>query len=163
MEAVVQADGSPATTSFSPARTDSNRAATPAPPGSDLPAVATELLAIAGYVAADDGPLQPTPAAGRLSPWHEPVLSKALERLQVIDAYLRGRVAFFVAGKDHGYGSFDGELALAAVALDTCRTGMAIVEDLLAGRRPSVREFDLMGDSALSIYAALETIDAGQH
>lgn len=158
----MKAENSPAATSHRPTLTDPERAETPALSGSDLPAVATELLAIASYVTADDGPLQPIRAIGRLSPWHEPVLWKALERLRLIDTYLRGRVAFLVAGKDHGYSSFDSELALAAAALDNCRAATTIVENLLEGLRPSARQFDLMADTVLGIYSALETVDSGQ-
>lgn len=127
-------------------------------PRLDLPDVANELLAIVRYLTAADGPLQATPAGG-ISPWHEPVLLKALERLDVIDAFLRGRVAFFVAGKDRGYGSFERELAVAAAALDNCRADTGIVEALLDGRPPRDWEFELMGQTALLIYPALEALE----
>jgi hypothetical protein len=100
--------------------------------------------------------LQEAPDESRLSPWHERVLLKAMERLDVIDAFLRGRVAFFVAGKDGGYGSFDRELALAEVALDNCRADRRVVEALLAGHLPTEAQFDSMADTALKILPALE-------
>lgn len=149
---------SPAATSGSPAQSDLEREAGLARPRLELPGAATELLAIVRYITAVDGPLQSVPDGGRLSPWHERVLLKAMERLEVIDAYLRGRVAFFVAGKDHGYGSFDRELALAGATLDNCRADTSVVEALLAGRLPIEWEFELMGDTALGIYPALEAI-----
>ena len=125
----------------------------------ELSEVSSELLAIVGYVTAADGPLQPAPdPAPRPSPWHKPVLLKAMERLEVIDAHLRGRVAFLVAGRDHGYYSSALELELAGAALDTCRATTSVVEALLAGRLPTRREFDSMGETALTIYPALEAI-----
>jgi len=125
----------------------------------ELPNAAAELLAIVRYLTASDGPLHSTPDdTGPLSLWHERVLLKAMERLEVIDAYLRGRVAFFVAGKDHGYGPFDGQLELAGAALDGCRAATAVVEALLAGRLPTTWEFEAMGDTALMLYPALEAI-----
>jgi hypothetical protein len=129
----------------------------------ELPDAAIELLAIVRYLTASDGPLLSTPDdTGPLSPWHERVLLKAMERLEVIDTYLRGRVAFFVAGKDHGYGPFDGQLELAGAALDSCRAATAVVEALLAGRLPTTWEFESMGDAALMIYPALEVIEDRQ-
>jgi hypothetical protein len=155
--------GSPAATPGSSAQSDVEREAGSARARLELPHAATELLAIVRYVTAIDGPLQSAPDAGRLSPWHEGVLLKAIERLAVIDAYLRGRVSFFAAGKDRGYGSFDRELALAGTALDNCRADTSVVEALLAGRLPTVWEFDLMGDTALKIYPALDAIDSREH
>ena len=156
--------GSPAATPGSPAQPDLEREARPARARLEVPEAATELLAIVRYITARDGPLQSTPDnAGHLSPWHERVLLKAMERLEVIDAYLRGRVAFFVAGKDHGYGPFDGELELAGAALDNCRADTAVVEALIAGRLPTTWEFELMADTALRIYPALEAIESRQH
>jgi hypothetical protein len=122
----------------------------------ELPDIASELLAIVRYIIAADGPLQLTPAkSSRLSPWHERLLLKALDRLDLMDAYLRGRVAFFVAAKDRGYGFFAGDLDLATVALDTCRATTLVVEALLAGRLPTGPEFDAMCQAALGIYPAL--------
>jgi hypothetical protein len=126
-----------------------------APPRLELADVAAELMAIVAYVTADDGPLQPTPEVDGLSPWHEPLLAKAHERLEIIDAYLRGRVAFLVAGSDHGYQTLAGELALARAALDGCRVTSAVVEALLEGRLPRLWQFDLMGDTSLRLFAAM--------
>ena len=156
--------GSPAATPGSPAQPDLEREAGPARSRLEVPDAATELLAIVRYITAGDGPLQSTPdGTGHLSPWHERVLLKAMERLEVIDAYLRGRVAFFVAGKDHGYGPFHGELELAGAALDNCRADTSVVEAVLAGRLPTTWEFKLMGDTALRIYPVLEAIESRQH
>ena len=119
-----------------------------------LPDVATELLTIVGYLTTADGPLA---ASDGLLGWHERLLLKAMERLEVIDGYLRGRVAFLVAGKDHGYDFFGSDLEVAAAALDTCRATTLVVETLLSGRLPSECEAAWMGDAALRIYAALET------
>ena len=56
---------------------------------------AGELLAIVAYITSSDGPLQAlTKPGGAVSPWHQRLLLKAAERVDVIDAYLRGRVAF---------------------------------------------------------------------
>ena len=120
---------------------------------------ATELLSIVAYITADDGPMRASrDSAGRLSPWHQRLLQKAMERLDVIDADLRGRVAFLVAGKDHGYYASESELELAGAALDTCRATTTVVEDLLAGRLPTVREFESVSQTALRIYPALEAM-----
>lgn len=119
-----------------------------------LPDVATELLAIVGYLTAADGPLA---ASDRLLGWHERLLRKAMERLEVMNGYLRGRVAFFVAGKDRGYDFYGSDLEVAAAALDACRATTLVVETLLSGRLPSECEAAWMGDAALKIYAALET------
>jgi hypothetical protein len=119
-----------------------------------LPDVATELLTIVGYLTAADGPLA---ESDRLLSWHERLLLKAMERLELIDGYLRGRVAFFVAGKDRGYDFFGSDLEVAAAALDTCRATTRVVETLLSGRLPSECEAAWMGDAALRIYTALET------
>ena len=128
-------------------------------PRLDLPVIAPELLAIVRYITAADGPLQTTPeSTSRPSPWHKRLLLKALERLEAIDTYLRGRVAFFAAAKDHGYGFFEGDLELAGVALDNCRATTLVIENLLTGRLPSEREFEAMGDTALRIYSTLESI-----
>jgi hypothetical protein len=145
-------------TPSSPAQSDLEREAGLAPLRLDLPDAAIELLAIVRYITAIDGPLQSAPDTGRLSPWHERVLLKAIERLDVIDSYLRGRVAFFAAGKDHGYGSFDCDLALAGAALDNCRADTSVVGALLARRLPTAWEFERMGDTALRIYPTLQAI-----
>jgi hypothetical protein len=120
---------------------------------------AIELLAIVGYITAADGPLQSTAdLTNRQSPWHEPVLKKAIERLEVLDADLRGRVAFLAVAKDHGYGSFERELELAEMALDNCRTSTSVVESLLVGSLPPASAFEAMGDTALRIYPALAAL-----
>jgi len=151
--------GSAATTSGGSAQGQLAGEARPVRPLLDLGDAATELLAIVGYITAIDGPLQPAPdSTSHLSPWHERALLKASERLDVLDAYLRGRVAFFVGGRDCGYGPFEKELELAAVALDECRAATAVVEALLAGCLPEWWDFEAMGDTALRIYPALEAI-----
>jgi hypothetical protein len=123
----------------------------------DLAHGVTELLAIVGYLTGDDGPLRPSSASGvNLSPLHLRLLSKAMERLQVIDAFLRGRVAFFVAGKGHGYHVSDADLDLAGASLDTCRAATSVVDALIGERLPGEREFESMSSAALEIYAALE-------
>lgn len=122
----------------------------------ELPDAAVELLAMVRFLTASDGPLQQLAETGLSSPWHERVLLKAQERVEVIDHFLRGRVAFFVAGRDQGYGPFDGELELAGATLDTCRAIAMVVGRLLAEELPSERQFDLMGDAALKVYSALE-------
>ena len=115
-----------------------------------------------GFLNADAGPLCATPGSDTCSPWQEQALLKALERLEVIDHYLRGRVAFFVAGKDHGYGHFEGELELAEEALPTCRAVVRVVDALLAGRRPTDAEVDKMSASSVGLRTALEALeDAG--
>ena len=133
--------------------------AAPRPPRLELPDAARELLSIVGFVTADDGPLCVTPASGTLSPWHQEALQKALERLEVVDHYLRGRVAFFVAGKDHGYGPFGGELELAGAALDTCRAVAKVVDALLEGRPPTDPDLDTMRETAVRLQPALEALD----
>ena len=123
----------------------------------DLTRGATELLAIVAYINADDGPLQTPPdVIGSLSPWHQRLLSKAGERLEVIDTFLRSRVAFFVAGKNRGYYTPERELELAGAALDSCRATASVVAALLAGRAPSEQEFESMSATALEVYPALE-------
>ncbi len=124
----------------------------------ELPDAADELLAIVRYVTADDGPLQAIPEPRVLSPWHERALLKALERLEVIDHFLRGRVVFFLAGKDHGYGPFEEEMELAGAALDTCRATARVVDALLAGRLPTEPEYDAMSSTTLKVYPALEAL-----
>ena len=124
----------------------------------ELPDTADELLAMMRFLTAEDGPLQQLASTGLSSPWHERVLLKAQERIEVLDHFLRGRVAFFVAGRDQGYGSFYDELDLAGAALDTCRAIAKVVERLLEGELPTEREYRLMGDAALTIYPALEKL-----
>jgi hypothetical protein len=141
-----------------PLQPGEEREAEPSPSRLELPDAATELLAIVRYITADDGPLQTTPDPGDLSPWHERALLKALERLEVIDHYLRGRVAFFVAGKDHGYGSFDEELDLAGAALDVCRAAARVVDVLLAGRLPTEPELEAMSGTTEKVYPALKAL-----
>ena len=128
-------------------------------PRLELPDAARELLSIVGFVAADDGPLRARPHPGTHSPWQEQALQSALERLEVIDHYLRGRVAFFVAGKDHGYGPFERELALAKCALDTCRAVARVVDALLAGRPPTDRELDSMRETSVRLQPVLEALE----
>ena len=128
------------------------------PPRLELPDVAAELLAIVRYLTAADGPLAQTPAGTRVHPWHERLLLKAAERLEIIDTYLRSRVAFLVSANAGGYGRFEREIDLAGAALDNCRADAAVVEDLLAGRTPTPTQYDRMGESALRIYPALESL-----
>lgn len=124
---------------------------------------ATELLAIVAYLTSDDGPLQASPGPGMdVSPWHRPLLLKAAERLDIIDAYMRGRVAFLVAGRDWGYHASESELELAGTALDTCRATASLVEALLAGRLPTGSEFETMSTAALAIEPALAAMAASE-
>ena len=69
-------------------------------------------------------------------------------------------MSFLVAGKHRGYGGFDGELALAEVALDNCRADTSVIEALLAGRLPTAWDFESMGHTALRLYPALEAIES---
>lgn len=124
----------------------------------ELPDAANELLSIATFLTAPDGPIQQLAEAGVSSPWHERVLRKAAERVVVLDHFLRGRVAFFVAGRGQGYGVFDEELEVAGAALDTCRAVTAVLEDLLDGDLPSVQQIRRVGDAAARACAALETL-----
>ena len=118
---------------------------------------AAELLAIVAYITSSDGPLQDSPAPGTGdSPWHRRLLLKASERLGVIDAYMRGRVAFLVTGKDHGYYAPESELELAGAVLDTCRATTPVVDALIAGRLPSRDEFETMSEAALAVNPALD-------
>ena len=130
----------------------------PRPLRLELPVAARELLSIVGLITAD-GPLHARPDAGMLSQWHVQALERALERLEVIDHYLRGRVAFFVAGKDHGYGPFEGELELAKCALDTCRAVARVVDALLAERQPTDRELDRVRERAVRLQPVLEALE----
>jgi hypothetical protein len=135
------------------------RGSAAAQPRLELPMAVSELLAIVRYITAANGPLQMMPESGSsLSPWHKRLVVKGLERLEVIDTFLRGRVAFFMVVKDHGYGFFDGDLELARAALANCRATTVVVEALLAGRLPAEGEFDSMSDTVLRIYPAIEAI-----
>jgi hypothetical protein len=141
-----------------PFRVDGDPVVVRDPP--DLTHAAAELLAIVAYVTGDDGPLRTSSdSVVRLSPLHRRLVGKAMERLDVIDAFLRSRVAFFVAGRGHGYFVPAKELDLAGAALDTCRATTSVVVVLLAGRVPDEREFESMSRTALSIYPALEASD----
>ena len=125
----------------------------------DATECAGELLAIVSYITADDGPLgeSRTPGAD-VSPWQRRLLAKASERLDVLDAVLRGRVAFLVAGRDSGYRTPEGELELVGVALDACRATAWVVDALLSGRLPSSHEFETMSRAALGIDPALTAL-----
>ena len=101
----------------------------------------------------------PDPAAA-VTPWHRRLLLKAMERLDVIDAFMRARVAFLVAGRERGYHVPDQELELAGVALDTCRAATIVVDDLLAGRLPTDHAFEVMSRTALAINPALDAMRA---
>ena len=124
----------------------------------ELPDAANELLSMATFLTGPDGPIRQLADTGLPSPWHERVLHKAAERVVVLDHFLRGRVAFFVAGRGQGYGVFDEELEVAGAALDTCRAVTAVVEDLCDGELPSVPKIRRLGDSAARVCAALETL-----
>jgi hypothetical protein len=118
---------------------------------------AAEVLAIVAYLTSADGPLQDSTAAARgVSPWHPRLLLKASERLTVVDAYMRGQVAFLVAGRDRGYYAPETELELAGAVLDTCRATMSVVDALVAGRLPTRHEFERMSEAALAINPALD-------
>ena len=93
----------------------------------------------------DDGPLGSVADGGSLSRWHERLLLKAQERLDELDSFLRGRVAFFVAAPSHGYGSFERELALSGASLDTCAPSSPVVDGLLAGHLPSEEQYEAVG------------------
>ncbi len=124
----------------------------------ELPDAANELLAMVRFLTEPDGPVRQLATSGVSSPWHERVLVKARERLEALDAFLRGRVAFFVAGRDQGYGRFEAELDVAGAALDASRAITAVVEALLVGSLPTEREFDLMSELTFKIYAALDSL-----
>jgi hypothetical protein len=120
---------------------------------------ADELLSIVAYVTATDGPLQTSPGPeGKVSPWHRRLLLKAAERLDVIDALMRGRVAFLVAGGERGYYAPREELELAGAVLDTCRATTRVVDALLAGRLPTRPEFETMSRTVLAINPALDAV-----
>ena len=125
----------------------------------DSASCSIELLAIVAYLTADDGPMQASPdPAGTVSPWHRRLLIKATERLDVIDALMRARVAFLVAGRERGYYAPAQELALAGATLDTCRSATTVVDALLSERLPTCNEYDVMGRSALAINPALNAL-----
>jgi len=122
---------------------------------------ASELLSIVAYLTARDGPLQATPDAEfALSPWHAPLVEKAAERLEVIDAYMRARVAFLVAGSERGYYAPQAELDLAGATLDAGRAATVVVDALQEGHLPSRHEFEAMGTTALCINPLLEALQA---
>ena len=123
----------------------------------DLEGCVDELLAIVDYVAAADGPLRMPPGEAAASPWHRRLLLKAVERLEVIDGFMRGRVAFLVAGRERGYHAPQEELDLAGSALDTCRAAHVVTEELLAARVPPPQQSAMMGEAALRVRAAVAT------
>jgi hypothetical protein len=125
----------------------------------DTARCASEVLSIVAYITASDGPLQTAPGPQeRLSPWHERLLRKAAERLGVIDDFMRGRVAFLVTGRDRGYYVPEPEVELAGATLDACRTATPVVEALLAGRLPTIHEYEAMGRTALALHPALDAV-----
>jgi len=151
-------NGSTAPQDGGQARPRSRHGRTPEP-GLDAAGCAAELLTIVAYVTADDGPLQVSPdPAGTISPWHRRLLLKAMERLDLIDAYMRGRVAFLVAGPERGYHAPERELELAGATLDACRATTPVVDALLSGRLPTGPEFETMGLTALAINPALDRL-----
>jgi hypothetical protein len=154
--------GSTAPAPERPARSPEDRpGAVRYPP--DAAGSAGELLSIVAYLTARDGPLQASPEAEfSLSPWHARLVRKAAERLEVIDAYLRARVAFLVAGSEHGYYAPQAELDLVGAALDACRATTPVVESLLEGRLPSRHEFDAMGAAALCVHPLLEALEEAE-
>ncbi len=129
-------------------------------PRLELEDTAEELLAIVRYLTGDDGPLGSVADGGSLSRWHERLLLKAQERLDELDGFLRGRVAFFIAAPGHGYGSFERELALSGASLDTCRALSPVVDGLLSGHLPSEEQYEAVGHAALLIYPALAWLDS---
>ena len=68
-----------------------------------------------------------------------------------------------MAGKDHGYGSFEWEASLAAAALDTCRGASDVVDALLGGVEPTERQYEAMAFTALKVYPALRAEGAAAH
>ena len=131
----------------------------PYPP--DAEHCAAELLSIVAYLTARDGPLQGPPGPETAaSPWHERLLRKAAERLDVIDAFMRARVAFLAAGKDRGYYAPDTELELAGATLDATRAATTVVAALLEARLPSRHDFDAMSAAALRVIPALDGLGA---
>jgi hypothetical protein len=124
----------------------------------ELPDAANELLAMVRFLTAPDGPLQQFAETGISSPWHERVLGKAQERLEALDTFLRGRVAFFVAGRTSGYGVMEAELDVAGAALDASRAITVVVDKLLDEQLPTGREFDRMSEATNKIFEALERL-----
>ncbi len=136
-----------------------SRVATTYPP--DAEHCADELLSIVAYLTARDGPLQSAPdPTTPASPWHERLLRKAAERLEVIDAAMRARVAFLAAGKDRGYYAPEAELTLAGATLDATRAATTVVAALLEARLPLRHDFDAMSAAALRIIPALDALGA---
>lgn len=122
-----------------------------------------ELLSIVAYLTSRDGPLQAVPgSAPAVSRWHEPLLRKAAERIEVIDEYMRARVSFLVAGKEHGYYAPEAELDVASATLDAGRAATLVVDSLLAARLPSRHEFDAMSVAALRLNPALDALRESQ-
>ena len=129
----------------------------------DAVSSAAELLSIVAYLTARDGPLQASPGAEfTLSPWHVRLVQKAGERLEVIDGYMRARVAFLVAGRERGYYAPQVELDLAGAALDASRATTTVVEALLERRLPSRHEFDAMGAMALRVHPLLDALQESE-
>ena len=123
-----------------------------------LPEAAHELLAMVGFLTAPDGPLREVAATGRPSDLHRRVLVKALERADVIANFLRGRISFFMTWRHQDPGSYSVELELAGSTLAASRALALVIDRLLGGALPAEAEFDQLGDAALRIYAALETL-----
>jgi hypothetical protein len=125
----------------------------------DAARCAGEMLSIVAYLTSRDGPLQAEPGAAQItSRRHEPLLRKAAERLEVIDAYMRARVSFLVAGRDRGYHTPEAELDLAGATLDAARATTVVVDCLLASSLPTRHEFDTMSVTALRIHPALDAL-----
>ena len=138
------------------------RASATYPP--DAEHCAAELLAIVAYLMAHDGPLQASPDPETpVSPLHVRLLRKAAERLDVIDAFMRARVAFLAAGKDRGYYAPEAELALAGATLDATRAATTVVAALLESRLPAPNDFDAMSTAALGILPALDALGEATH
>lgn len=149
--------GSTAPAPAAPLRRPQAEASVRYPP--DTSRCTEELLSIVAYLTARDGPLQTEPGSlTGASAAHAPLLSKAAERLDVIDAYMRARVAFLTAGREHGYHAPEAELELAGATLDAGRAATSVVEALLAARLPSRHEFDAMSLTALRLIPSLETL-----
>jgi hypothetical protein len=100
--------------------------------------------------------LQPAWPERSLFSLHQRLLQKAAERLEVVDAYMRARVAFLVSGRDRGYYAPQAELDLAGATLDAARTAALVVDALLEGRLPTPQELEAMGITALRVGPALE-------
>ena len=126
----------------------------------DASQCAFELLSIVAYLTARDGPLQQAwpERSTPVSSLHKRLLRKAAERLEVVDAYMRARVAFLVSGRDRGYYAPQAELDAAGATLDAARTASAVVDALLDGRVPTPQAFDAMGVTALRVTPALQAL-----